>query len=557
MPSGWAWYLKFLESKTMELFVSFILSSVISIALIPILIKSASMLNMVDEPDERKVHTKAIPRCGGLGLAIAALSVILLLLPFEGPIGRLLIGGGIIVLFGALDDMLNLNYKWKFFGQFLAVFVMVSGGIYLKFLPFAGLDPAPLWIAYPLTVLFVVGVTNAVNLSDGLDGLAAGIMLMTVSAIAFYSALVDSSSLAIMALALAGGIVGFLRFNTHPAIVFMGDTGSQFIGFMAASFTIFLIVDVHQTLNPALPLLILGLPILDTLTVMVQRIRSGLSPFSPDKRHIHHRLLRLGFTHAEAVGAIYILQALFLLASFFLRYKSDSVVLGFYLSICFAILLFFYGAARLGWMLHSVQEPIERRRSFFRRFNWLYKFSKFYIEYSLAIFIGVMIFAMFRHAMMFTQLEMVFAIAFLCLFWFLNNPLKETLTRLSIYAAGVFSCLILNPSNGVDHWLVWGVDIFFAVLLIVVFLAVQVTRKSVFSLTTQDVLVGLFILSAMFLADIELLPRILFRLFCLGYAVEYLFHRKAKEYRPLKLLAMFSGVMILLIVLPGVVSTMK
>ena len=117
--------------------------------------------------------------------------------------------------------------------------------------------------------------------------------------------------------------------------------------------------------------------------------------------------------------------------------------------------------------------------------------------------------------------------------------------------------MILNPSNGVDHWWGWGVDIFLAVLLIVVFLAVQVTRKTVFSLTTQDVLVGLFILSAMFLADIELVPRILFRLFCLGYAVEYLFHRKAKAYRPLKIMAVFSGVTILLIVLPGAVSAMN
>lgn len=540
----------------MELFFSFILSSLISILLIPILIKSAPALNMVDEPDERKVHSKAIPRCGGLGLAVAALSVILVLLPFEEPFRRLLIGGGIIVLFGVLDDMFNLNYKWKFFGQFLAVFVAVSGGIYLKFLPFAGLEAAPLWIAYPLTVLFVVGVTNAVNLSDGLDGLAAGIMLMTISAIAFYSALVDSSSLAIMALALAGGIVGFLRFNTHPAIVFMGDTGSQFIGFMAAFLVIYLIVDVHQTLNPALPLLILGLPILDTVTVMVQRIRSGLSPFSPDKRHIHHRLLHLGFTHAEAVGAIYILQASFLLASFLLRYQSDSVVLGLYLGICALITLFFYWATRSGWLLHPPRDISDRRRSIFRRFGWLYTFSRFYIEFSLIIFIGIMIIAMIEPVLASSRLEMVFALVFLSLFWFFNNGVKETLVRLSIYASGVFSCLIQVSSNGIEQWLSWGVDIFLSILLVVVFLGVKVTRSTVFSLTTQDVLVSLFILSTIFLADIELLPHILFRLFCLGYAVEYLLHRKAKLYRPLKLMAVFSGVSIVLIVMPAGLASM-
>lgn len=538
----------------MELFLSFLVSSMISVLLIPVLIRSSVFLHMVDEPDERKVHTKAIPRCGGLGLAIGVITAFFIFIPFAEPYRSLLIGGAIIVFFGVLDDVFNLNFKWKFFGQIIAVLVVMSGGIYLKFLPFAGLDPAPLYIVYPLTVFFVVGVTNAVNLSDGLDGLAAGIMLMSVSATAFYSALVNGSELTIITLSLAGGIIGFLRYNTHPAIVFMGDTGSQFIGFMTAFLAIYLVMDVHPTLNPALPLLLLGLPILDTIAVMIQRIRCGRSPFSPDKRHIHHRLLAHGLTHAEAVAAIYIIQSIFLASSFLLRYRSDSLVFGFYLMICGIILIFFYWAAIVHWKLHPVAVEIDRRRSFFRRFDWLYKFSKFYIEYALAIFIWFMIFTVFNQMQDLTHLEVLYWLAFIGLFWFLNNPLKETLARLGIYAAGIFSSFILTPHHEISLWTNWAIDAYLLVLLLVVFLAVRVTRKSKFYLTTQDILVGLFIIAIMALADIELLPHIIFRLFCLGYAVEYLFHRKARMYRPLKFSAALCGAIIIFKVLPGIVQ---
>jgi len=331
----------------MTLFFSFLTSIAISLVLIPFFMRYAGVLHMLDEPGERKVHAVAIPRCGGLGLSIGAVAAILLSAPIERELLGLVLGSVVILLFGVLDDRFELSYKWKFFGQFVAVFVAMAGGLGLTYVPFFGLDPVTVYITIPLTVIFVIGVTNAVNLSDGLDGLAAGIMLMTFSAIAFLSIDGGGLNVAVMALAVAGGIVGFLWFNTHPAVVFMGDTGSQFIGFMAVFLAIYLTQNVNQTLNPALPLLLLGLPILDTLSVMVRRLRAGRSPFSPDKTHIHHRLMQYGFSHAEAVGSIYLIQGLYLASALKFRYSSDLLVIGTYLTISATLLLFLLGLQKL------------------------------------------------------------------------------------------------------------------------------------------------------------------------------------------------------------------
>ena len=252
----------------MDYLISFFVATVVCWALIPILIRYAPQLGMLDAPGERKVHSVAIPRCGGVGIAAGTIIAAALLLPFNTLYQQLIIGGLIIVLFGIADDIFEINYKWKFLGQFLAVCYVVSQGIVIKIVPFMGMNEAPLYFSYTLTVLFVIGVTNAVNLSDGLDGLAAGIILLSLACIAFFAFFSGGTHIDVMAFAVIGGIVGFLRFNTHPAIIFMGDTGSQFIGFMAAFLVILLTQNVSTAFNPALPLLILGLPILDTISVI-------------------------------------------------------------------------------------------------------------------------------------------------------------------------------------------------------------------------------------------------------------------------------------------------
>lgn len=534
----------------MSLFFSFIVSIFISIVSIPILMHYAKQLHMIDEPGLRKVHEVAIPRCGGIGLAAGTLAAILFFVPFQREITGLILGGGVILIFGLLDDRYELNYKWKFLGQFFAVFVVIFGGISIVSLPFNGLDESALYLTLPLTVVFVVGVINAVNLSDGLDGLAAGIMLLSFSAIAFLAIESDSNAIAIMALAVAGGIVGFLWFNTHPAVVFMGDTGSQFIGFMGVFLSLYLTQVVNQTLNPALPLLLLGLPILDTLTVMTRRIRLGRSPFSPDKTHIHHRLMAHGFTHAEAVALIYIVQGLFLASAIFFRYASDFVVIGVFLAISATILLFFYWASSFDWTLHKVREGADRRgRGFWRNKN-LFQYCRHYINLSLGLFLGTQLFCVVERVLNLENIVHVAMLGGLGLYALLPKIVQDIWVRFSLYIAAIFANVMASDFPEMVNHTHWVVDIFLLLLIAVVTIAIRITRKNKFRLTTQDVLVVLFIFASILLVEIKLIENITFRLFCLVYALEYLLHRDIYKFRLTRYMSAVSGVVITALVFP-------
>ncbi|MFW5444466.1 MAG: glycosyltransferase family 4 protein [Methylococcaceae bacterium] len=534
----------------MDLFFSFAVSVLVSIALIPVLMRYAGFLHMVDEPGDRKVHTIAIPRCGGFGLAVGAITSILLFVQVEPKLIGLIVGSISIVLFGLLDDLYELNYKWKFVGQFLAVSGVIFGGIYISFVPFAGLEPGTIYITLPLTVLFFVGVTNAVNLADGLDGLAAGIMLMTFAAIAFLAIDVGGMVVAIMALAVSGGIVGFLWFNTHPAVVFMGDTGSQFIGFMAVILSVYLTQDINRALNPALPLLLLGLPILDTLSVMVRRIRAGRSPFSADKTHVHHRLMEYGFSHAEAVGAIYLLQGLFLAFALRFRYASDFVVIGTYMLVSASILLFFYWASETQWRLHAVKEGGDRRGNRIWRNKKLFHFCRHYINYSLAIFLLVQLVCLQdRFVAMSNELYLIM-ISSLLFYFLLPKVVQDVWVRFSIYIAAIFASVMAQEFPEMVSYTHWSVDIFLLALIVMVSIAIRITRKSKFRVTTQDVLVALFVIASVLLIDIEFIEHVTFRLFCLVYALEYLLHRDIYQFTLSRYLAAISGISIMTVVIP-------
>ena len=275
----------------MTLFSSFFISLLVSMLLVPPLVRLSARLGLVDVADNRKVHEGVIPRSGGIAIVVGALVPLLIWWPDQKLLRALTLGALVIFVFGIMDDRRGLHYAWKFFGQLLAAGIVVGAGLRIEIVPFMGIDPVSVWFSVPLTILFIVGVTNAINLSDGLDGLAAGTSLVALAAIAWMFFQVQAISLALITLATLGGVCGFLRYNNHPAVIFMGDTGSQFLGFVTAGLAIILTQRTNPALNPGLLLLLLGLPILDTLTVMVWRIRSGRSPFLPDRNHFHHRLL--------------------------------------------------------------------------------------------------------------------------------------------------------------------------------------------------------------------------------------------------------------------------
>jgi UDP-GlcNAc:undecaprenyl-phosphate GlcNAc-1-phosphate transferase len=217
-----------------------------------------------------------------------------------------------------------------------------------------GTDCGALWaqfLAVPFTVFALVGVTNAVNLSDGLDGLAAGTVLMAMAAMGLLAYEGGDMTAVVLALVLSGVLFGFLRFNTHPARVFMGDTGSQLLGYSAGVLAVMVTQTSSPAISVAVPLLLLALPLVDTVAVMVRRLLSGQSPFRADRSHVHHRLLALGLDHYEVVFVIYLGQGALVVLSLFLRYFPDVVVLGTFLALAGAAVAWFWLAEHQGWQV--------------------------------------------------------------------------------------------------------------------------------------------------------------------------------------------------------------
>jgi UDP-GlcNAc:undecaprenyl-phosphate GlcNAc-1-phosphate transferase len=303
--------------------ISFALALFLSFVLVPLASRYANALGLMDAPDERKVHSQAIPRAGGIAIVIAFFVPALFWLSDIASLLGFFSGAAIIAVFGFLDDRHNLNYKWKFLGQILGVAIFLASNIEITKTPFLGLGDLLPWVSYPVMAIFILGVINAVNLSDGLDGLAAGSSLLSLGFIALLGYSAAEYTIAIIAVSAMGALTGFLRFNTHPATIFMGDTGSQFLGYVTGCLAIMLTQAPSLAVSPVLAILIVGLPILDTFLVMILRLYAGASPFKPDKQHLHHQLLSRGLMHYQAVGAIYLLSFSLLACAYVVRYQSD------------------------------------------------------------------------------------------------------------------------------------------------------------------------------------------------------------------------------------------
>ena len=335
---------------------AFIVSLVVTMILIPPIMKWADKIGAIDIPNARKVHTQAVPRVGGIAMVVGSVFSIILLADLDQQYISILVGFLVIWGFGLWDDKCDLNYKIKFLGQLLAVVIVVIwGDVVVRSFPFVE-GALPDYLAIPLTIFALVGITNAINLSDGLDGLAGGTSLITISIIALLAFDANGEMVVLIAMAIAGSILGFLRHNTHPARLFMGDTGSQFLGFSLGVLVIVLSQSVNSAMSPLIPLFILGLPILDTMAVMGQRIYEGRSPFSPDKNHIHHKLLDIGFDHYEAVFIIYLVQSVLISVAYFMMYESDALLLIIYIGVSICVFGAFNIARIRRWSFHTKEE---------------------------------------------------------------------------------------------------------------------------------------------------------------------------------------------------------
>ncbi len=330
-----------------------LIAMVVSFAITPLVIVFAGKTGALDAPDARKVHQKPIPRIGGIGIYVAFMAGTLAMLDFgafepdvqRGIIG-LLVSSSLIVLLGIVDDYKSLPAKVKLLGQIVAASVLVAFGVQIDFIadPFGDYFYLE-YFAIPATIFWIVGLTNTVNLIDGLDGLAAGVATIASITILLVAIQNDFVLVTILTAALAGAAIGFLRYNFNPAKIFMGDTGSMFLGFMLAGISVIGAVKSAATIALIVPILALGVPIMDTSFAIIRRYRGGVPIFKPDKGHLHHRLLDMGFNQRQAVLLMYIISALLGFSAVLLNEVSGGIAIAIVICVVLAV---FFGAKKLG-----------------------------------------------------------------------------------------------------------------------------------------------------------------------------------------------------------------
>ena len=325
----------------LALFFAMLLTTV----LVPPLMRLATHIGMVDVPDARKVHSGVIPRSGGLALVAGALVPLFFLARSRPYMLGICLGSVLVLIEGVVDDVWGLSSNFKFAGQILAAVVTVYA-THLHFVTLGALIPFCSKvncsvIGYPLTVFFLVATTNVINLSDGLDGLAGGICLLIFAATGFLAFVRTDFATIALCVCMAGAIVGFLRYNDHPAVVFLGDAGSQFMGFMAGV-VVLLFTNCGVRHSPILAMYFLGVPVLDTLMAIVRRAVEKRPLFKPDKSHLHHRLLQMGLTHHQAVTVIHVAQLLMIVVGWSLRKRPDVLFVLYLCLISFAVAAVFF-----------------------------------------------------------------------------------------------------------------------------------------------------------------------------------------------------------------------
>jgi len=466
-------------------------AAVISMAVIPLMMRVAPFLGMIDLPSGRKVHEEPVSRVGGIGIVIGAMLPLILWLPGDDLLRAFLIGSAVLLVFGAADDARELGHFVKFIGQGIAVLTVVYfGDLWVSRFPFLE-DPLPASIGKPFTVFAMIGVINAINHSDGLDGLAGGEALLSLIAIVYMSALVGGDQYATaVAMVTIGGLFGFMRFNTHPAKVFMGDSGSQFLGFTLAFLAILLTQRVNTAVSPAVVLLLIGLPIVDILVVLYLRITGGMNWFKATRNHVHHRLLDRGFAHYETVVIIYSIQALLVTSSILLRYQADWILVALYLAVCSSVLILLSLGERTNWKSGGglIAAPFSAALASLRESPALRQFPKWFVWTAVPVF-------MILSALSITEVPRDFAIISAVLFLVLLVELvfgrlgHTIFLRAVVYVTVVFLTYLMTQNAVVEGVLLHRGEIaFYAALALAVGLTIRYSREIEFRTTPTDYL---------------------------------------------------------------------
>ncbi len=297
--------MKYLEVGVIAFIVSYILT--------PYIARVGKKQNMMDMPGHRKIHEEAIPNLGGIVIFFGFLLSLLFVVQIEGQVKALLIGGVIILLLGVVDDIVDLSPKYKFIIQMVPALIVI---IYnsdlinsfianqLKIFDLLG------YLLYPILIFWIVGVTNSINIIDGLDGLACGVSIISLITFFILGLRQNFEILNLISIALAGSMLAFLRFNFYPAKIFLGDSGSTFAGFMLASVGALWVLNSGNAFFIFIPIVILALPVFDTLFAIWRRYRGHHPIFQADKGHLHHRLLVRGIAHKNVVFILWGISAI-------------------------------------------------------------------------------------------------------------------------------------------------------------------------------------------------------------------------------------------------------
>ncbi|OGD16417.1 hypothetical protein A2V47_03885 [Candidatus Atribacteria bacterium RBG_19FT_COMBO_35_14] len=290
-----------------------VIAFIVSYILTPYMARVGKKQNMMDLPGHRKIHEEAIPNLGGIVIFFGFLLSLLFVVQIEGQIKALLIGGVIILLLGVVDDIVDLSPKHKFIIQMVPALIVI---IYnsdlinsfivnqLKIFDLLG------YLLYPILIFWIVGVTNSINLIDGLDGLACGISLIALVTFLILGLRQNLEALGLISIALTGSMLAFLKFNFYPAKIFLGDSGSTFAGFMLASIGALWVLNSGNAFFMFIPIIVLALPIFDTLFAIWRRYRGHYPIFQADKGHLHHRLLARGMAHKNVVFILWGISAI-------------------------------------------------------------------------------------------------------------------------------------------------------------------------------------------------------------------------------------------------------
>ncbi len=304
------------STVVLTLLLALLAAAVVSFLATPLVKTLACKVGAIDVPrDNRRMHEVPIPRLGGLAIFIAFILSVLVFAKIDRQMQGILLGSVVIVVLGVLDDIMTLRALPKFIVQILAACIaiyygcsiqIVSNPNLLSAVPYLNLG----WLSAPVTVIWIVAITNAVNFIDGLDGLAVGVSAISTASLLVIALMVSESNIAVILAALLGACLGFIPYNFNPAKIFMGDTGSTFLGYILACLSIQGLFKMYAIISFAVPFLILGVPIFDICFAFLRRIAKGQNPMVADRGHVHHRLIDMGFSQKQSVAITYLITAI-------------------------------------------------------------------------------------------------------------------------------------------------------------------------------------------------------------------------------------------------------